>query len=70
MTPVQCSTRLRGQKLRKSQVFLSGINGSWKVMRMWKMKEVAIQDLTEPMKMLKKCEIWCTHTTKLVMWKY
>jgi len=29
-------------------------------MRTWKMiKEVSVQDLTEPMKMLKKCEIWC-----------
>jgi len=27
---------------------------------MWKMmKEVVIQDLTEPMKMSKKCGIWC-----------
>jgi len=26
------------------------------------MKEVVIQDLTEPVKMLKKCGIWCIQT--------
>jgi hypothetical protein len=35
---------------------LSDMNTVKRVLRMWKMmKEVVIQDLTEPMKMLKKC---------------
>jgi len=39
-------------------VFLSGINGSKRVTRTWEMtKEVVIKNLTEPMKMLKKCRI-------------
>jgi hypothetical protein len=38
-------------------VFLSDINSSKRVMRMWKMmKEGVIQYLTEPMKMLKSAE--------------
>jgi hypothetical protein len=37
---------------------LSGINGSERVARIWKMvKEVVIQDLTEPMEILKECGI-------------
>jgi len=41
-------------------VFLSGINSSKRVVRMWKMmKEVAVQDFTKLMKILKKCRIWC-----------
>jgi hypothetical protein len=48
-----------GETMR-SQVFLSSINGSKRVARMWKgMKEVVIQYLTDPMKMLEKCGIWC-----------
>jgi hypothetical protein len=47
-----------GEKLLKSQVFLSGINSSKWVARTWKMmKEVVIQDFREPMKMLKNCGI-------------
>jgi hypothetical protein len=39
----------------KSQVFVSAINSSKRFARTCKMmKEVVIQDLTEPMKMLKK----------------
>jgi hypothetical protein len=39
------------------------------------MKEVVIQGLTELMKMLRKCRIWCIQTdfkvsSKLIMWKY
>jgi len=41
-------------------MFLSDINGSKRVARTWKiMKEVVVQALTEVMKMLKKCRIWC-----------
>jgi len=48
----------RGEAI-KNQVFLSGINGSKRVTRTWKMiKEVFVQDLTEPMKIFKKCRIW------------
>jgi len=44
----------------ESQVFLNGINSSKRVMSTWKMtKGVFIQDLTELMKLLKKCGIWC-----------
>jgi hypothetical protein len=42
----------------KSEVFLNGINCSKKVVGTWKMvKEVVVQGLTEPMKMLKECGI-------------
>jgi hypothetical protein len=48
-----------GEKLRKSKMFLSGINCAKRVARTWEMrKEVAAQDLTESMKMLKKCGFW------------
>jgi len=41
-------------------VFLSGINDSKRIARMWKItEEVDVQDLTEPMKIVKKCGIWC-----------
>jgi hypothetical protein len=44
-----------GEKLRKSQVFLTGINGSKRVaITCMMMKEVVIHDLTEPMNILKK----------------
>jgi len=53
---VQCSPSL----MDESQVFLNGINSSKRVMSTWKMtKGVFIQDLTELMKLLKKCGIWC-----------
>jgi hypothetical protein len=43
------------QKHRKSQMFLSGIKVSKMVARTWKMiNEVVVQNLTEPMKMIKK----------------
>jgi uncharacterized membrane-anchored protein YjiN (DUF445 family) len=52
-----------GGEAIKSQVFLDGISGLKSVVRMWKvMEEIVIQDLTEPMKMLKKCIIWCIQT--------
>jgi hypothetical protein len=51
-----------GEKLWKSQVFLSGINRSKKVTRTWKIMKEVVQDLTDPMKMLKKCGIWCIQT--------
>jgi hypothetical protein len=36
-----------------SDVFLSDVNSSKKVARIWKMmKEVVVQDVTEPMRML------------------
>jgi len=28
------------------------------VQRTWKVKEVVVQELTEPMKMLEECRIW------------
>jgi len=44
-----------GGEAMKGQVFLSGINGSKRVMRTCKMmKEVVIQDLTGPMKINEK----------------
>jgi hypothetical protein len=52
-------------------MFFSFMNSSKRVMRTWKvMKEVVVQCLTEPMKMLKRFEIWGIHSTKLIMWKY
>jgi len=39
---MQWSTRVMGEKLWKSQVFLSGTNGSKKVARTWKMKTMLI----------------------------
>jgi hypothetical protein len=58
-------------------VFLGGIYGSKRVTQMWKMmKEVVIQDLTEPIKMLKKCRIWCIQTVnqayyvEILKWLY
>jgi len=47
----ECKLHLRGLWGRKSPVVFSGINSSKRVVRTWKMKEVVIQDLTEPMKM-------------------
>jgi hypothetical protein len=44
----------KGGQAMKSQMFLSGMDGTWKMM-----KEVVIQDLTQLMKMLKNCGIWC-----------
>jgi hypothetical protein len=45
-------------------VFLSDINGSKGIARRCTMmKEAVVQDLTKPMKMLKKCEIWCIQQT-------
>jgi hypothetical protein len=42
---------------------LTGRNGSKSVTRAWNMmKEVVVHDLTEPMKMLKKCGIRCIQT--------
>jgi hypothetical protein len=46
-----------GGEALKNEVFLSPINRSERVTRMWMMmEEVVIQDLTEPMKMLKIAE--------------
>jgi hypothetical protein len=51
-----------GKKYEKSKVFLSGTNDSKKVTKTWKMmKELVVQDLTEPMKILKKCRNWCIY---------
>jgi hypothetical protein len=51
-----------GEKLGKGDVFLSGINCSNRVARTWEMlKVVVIEDLTEPMKMMKNCGIWFIH---------
>jgi hypothetical protein len=51
------SEAYRGEAMENSSV-LSGINRSKCVTRTWNMmKEVVVQDLTEPMKMLKKCGI-------------
>jgi hypothetical protein len=59
VTLVQCSPRLMGVSLRKCKVFLSGINDSKRVTRTWKMtKELVVQDLTEPMRILIKCGMW------------
>jgi hypothetical protein len=30
-----------------------------RVMRTWKIMKEVVQDLTAPMKMLKKCRVWC-----------
>jgi hypothetical protein len=49
-----------GENLERVNSVLSGINSSKRVARMWKtVKEVVVQDLTNPMKKLKKCGIWC-----------
>jgi hypothetical protein len=49
-----------GEKPWKSLVFLISINGSKGIARMWNiMKRVAIQELREAKKMLKK--FWCIH---------
>jgi hypothetical protein len=49
-----------GEAMKKFKVFLSGINDSKRIARMWKItEEVDVQDLTEPMKIVKKCGIWC-----------
>jgi hypothetical protein len=50
-----CTTisRIYGGEAMKSHMFLSSINSSKRVARMWKMmKEVVIQDLIQLMKML------------------
>jgi hypothetical protein len=48
------------EAMKKSSVFECGINGSNRVARKWKMmKQVVVQDLTEPEKMVKNCRIWC-----------
>jgi len=53
VTLAQCSQRHMGEKLLKHQVFLSGVNSSERVLRTCKMmKEVVVQNFTEPMKML------------------
>jgi hypothetical protein len=52
-----------GESLLKSQVFSNGISGSKTVARAWKvMKEVVVKELIEPMKMLRKCGMWCIKT--------
>jgi hypothetical protein len=45
-------------------VFLGCINGSERVPRMWKMKEVVVADLTDPMKILITCGIKCIEMFK------
>jgi hypothetical protein len=53
------------EAMKKCEVFFSGIHDSKRVARTWKMmKEVVVQDFTEPVKMLKKCGIWCTKALK------
>jgi hypothetical protein len=43
--------------MKRSRVFLSDMDDSKRVARKWKMmKEVVVQDLTEPIKMLKSAE--------------
>jgi hypothetical protein len=37
-----------------SEAYEGGSAGTWKMM-----KEVIVKDLTEPIIMLKNCEIWC-----------
>jgi hypothetical protein len=46
-----------GEKIRKIQVLLRGTNGTKRVSRTWKMKEMVVQDLTEPVNTLKKCRM-------------
>jgi hypothetical protein len=54
---------LKATKLWKCRVFLSAVNGSKRVANTWKlMKEVTVQDLPEPMKMLNICGIRCIET--------
>jgi hypothetical protein len=49
-----------GEKILKSTVFMSDINGSKMFARTWKMmREVIVQDLTEQMIMLIRYGIWC-----------
>jgi hypothetical protein len=49
-----------GGEAMKSNAFLSGINGSKRVTRTWNMmEEVVVQDLTEPVRMLKNYAMWC-----------
>jgi hypothetical protein len=47
-----------GGGMKNSSVF-AGINGLKRAARAWKVKEIVVQSLTEPMKMLKKCRVWC-----------
>jgi len=42
-------------------MFPGGMSDSKMVAITWKVKEVLVQDLTKPMKMMKKCDIWCSH---------
>jgi hypothetical protein len=57
VTLVQCSPRLIEEEIRKSQEFLSCMNGSKRVARTWKMiKEMVDQDLTESTKNRKSVE--------------
>jgi hypothetical protein len=52
-----------GQNPREIQVSLSGIYGSKRIAKTWKMmKEVVVQDLTELMEILKKCGVWWIQT--------
>jgi len=61
---VQCSSRVIEEKVWKGQMFLSGISSSGSVARKRKMmKEVAVPNLLELMKMLKKCGICCIQMT-------
>jgi len=48
-----------GERLWKSQVCLSGINGSKRVARMWNIMKMVVHDLIESMKMLEKWGVWC-----------
>jgi len=59
----KCSPRFTGgeaKKKSKSQVFMSDMNSSKRVEIKWKM--MVVQDLTNPMEMLRKCGIWCIET--------
>jgi hypothetical protein len=47
----------------KSRAFLSGINGSKGVARIWiMMKEMVIKEVTKGMRKLTKCEVWHSQT--------
>jgi len=59
-----CST-FRGlwRRSYKNVKYFCDINCSKKVARTWNMmKKVVVQDVKEPMKMIKKCGMWCIQT--------
>jgi hypothetical protein len=52
-----------GEFVEKSRV-LKSIESLERIVRMWKMKEAVVQDVTELTKMFKKCRIWRSQTLK------